>query len=365
MAKLTKIVNGNYIGPNKYKITDSSNGKKEIVFSPDQVLTEGTPVGAEILNEIQKNGLYYLEGTKRVSGKEDIYDCTLEGIDAFEFTRLNVLFKPNVVPTQPTVKLNVSRQVYTLTGKILSANQIGLILVKSELKAYTWASQVEIVNDLTTGGANNALSGEMGKKLKKQVDEKLGKGTFKGDAQDLKDDIDKKEPKITRSNATNSSSDTDVATSKAVKDTMDRTTANMGTTQNGNFPLTSATVGNTYRAANGKLYKCIKAYSGTSISVPNANFEELSIFKNSEKISKMNKIQTGRINIPTNNSTQVIKVSLPEPFSTENYAVALSGTQENIDSNYTACFVSKYAKNYFEITIANSRAFTMSYIAIE
>lgn len=165
MAELTQVVNGRYIGADKYTITDTSDGKKQVVFSPDTVLEEGTPVGAELLNEIQKNGLYYLTGTHRVSGQEDIYDCTLEGIDTFEFTQLNVLFKPNVVPTQPTVKLNVSGQVYTLTGKILSANQIGLILVKSELKAYTWASQVEIVNDLTTGGADKALSGEMGKKL--------------------------------------------------------------------------------------------------------------------------------------------------------------------------------------------------------
>lgn len=166
MAKLTKIINGRYVGPDKYKITDTSDGKKQIVFSPDSVLEEGTPIGAEILNEIQNNGLYYLIGTHRVSGQESIYDCTLEGIDSFEFTQLCVLFKPNTTPTQSTIKLNISGQVYTLANtKILNSNQLGLLLIKSESKAYGWSNYVQVVNDLTTGGADKAGSAEMVKKL--------------------------------------------------------------------------------------------------------------------------------------------------------------------------------------------------------
>lgn len=141
MAKLNKIVNGNYIGPNKYRITDSSDGKKEIVFSPDQTLVEGTPVGAEILNEIQNNGLYYLEGIKRVSGQTDIYDCTLEGIDQFEFKQLAILFKPNADSSNSTVQLNISGQIYTVnsTDNKLKANiNIGLLLTKSNKTAYSW-----------------------------------------------------------------------------------------------------------------------------------------------------------------------------------------------------------------------------------
>lgn len=165
MAELTQVVNGKYIGADKYTITDTSDGKKQITFSPDQVLEQGTPVGAEILNEIQKNGLYYLTGTHRVNGQESIYDCTLVGIDTFEFTQLNVLFKPNVTPTQAIVKLNISGQIYTLAEKLINANQLGLLLVNSEMKAYTWGTKIAIVNDLTTGGADKALSAEMGKQL--------------------------------------------------------------------------------------------------------------------------------------------------------------------------------------------------------
>lgn len=179
MSKLTQVVNGRYVGANKYTIKDAGGGKSTIDFSPDSVLEQGTAVGAEILNEIQKNGLYYLAGTHKVVGQESIYDCTLIGIDTFDFVQLNVLFKPNVVPTQNTVKLNISGQTYVLTDKITNNNQIGLVLVKSELKAYTWGTKITIVDDLTTGGTDKALSAQMGVELNNKKANKSG-DTFTG-----------------------------------------------------------------------------------------------------------------------------------------------------------------------------------------
>lgn len=63
--------------------------------------------------------------------------------------------------------------------------------------------------------------------------------------------------------------------------------SNMGTKQDGVFPLTQAEVGKTYRAGNGKLYKCITAYSGTEITLPNDNFRELSIVENSSRLDNL------------------------------------------------------------------------------
>lgn len=161
MGSLTQVVNGEYIGADKYVIEDAGDGKSTVVFSPDNVLKEGTPVGAELLNEIQKNGLYYLAGTHRVDGQESIYDCTLIGIDTFDFTQLNVLFKPDTKPTQSTIKLNISGEVYTINGNI-GEEQIGIVLVKSNYTAYTWANKTIVINDLTTGGATNALAAQQG-----------------------------------------------------------------------------------------------------------------------------------------------------------------------------------------------------------
>lgn len=52
----------------------------------------------------------------------------------------------------------------------------------------------------------------------------------------------------------------------------------------GNFPLASAVKGAVYLVpTTGKFYICNESYSGKSLSEPNENFEELSVFKNREK----------------------------------------------------------------------------------
>lgn len=56
----------------------------------------------------------------------------------------------------------------------------------------------------------------------------------------------------------------------------------------GTFPLTKAEVNKVYLVPQtGKNYKCIKAYSGTQISVPNENFEDLSVLENRNRLSNL------------------------------------------------------------------------------
>ena len=61
----------------------------------------------------------------------------------------------------------------------------------------------------------------------------------------------------------------------------------VGKVEDGKFPLTSAEVGKVYEAVNGKKYKCIKAYSGSQLSAPNSNFEELSVYANRSKLDNL------------------------------------------------------------------------------
>ena len=57
---------------------------------------------------------------------------------------------------------------------------------------------------------------------------------------------------------------------------------------NGNFPLTSAVKDAVYLVpTTGKFYICNESYSGKSLSEPNENFEELSVFKNREKLDNL------------------------------------------------------------------------------
>lgn len=372
MTKITNFKDLKVEYPNRYKVTeqDGSSKLKTITFEPGEIYQEGTKESAEVFNNINKNCIYRVDGIFTTEGQEEIYDINIQGIEDFEFENLQILVNPSSSNTKESVFIRLNGQKYVvrhnlatvkandiLTGESLlvsldfqkkNADIIGVL--KGELDKKL--DKTAIVNDLTTGGTDKALSGQMGVELKEQIDNKLDKGTYNGNAQDLKNDIDKKEPKITRSNATNSSSTTDVATSKAVKDTFDRTTANMGTTQNGNFPLTSATVGNTYRATNGKLYKCIKAYSGTSISVPNANFEELSIYNNYNRYIESSDTTgtnsngtwtkngvTGEImqwgNSGTYSNGQIKTIILPTAFKDTNYVVIPINTGTTTNNYYS------------------------------
>ena len=65
---------------------------------------------------------------------------------------------------------------------------------------------------------------------------------------------------------------------------------------NGTFPLTAATKGNIYLLpATKKYYICIKDYSGSQLSAPNSNFEELSVYANRSKLDNLIKVE--KINV--------------------------------------------------------------------
>ena len=56
----------------------------------------------------------------------------------------------------------------------------------------------------------------------------------------------------------------------------------------GNFPLTVAVKDAVYLVpATGKFYVCTTAYNGTNLTAPNSNFEELSVYKNRDKLDNL------------------------------------------------------------------------------
>ena len=56
----------------------------------------------------------------------------------------------------------------------------------------------------------------------------------------------------------------------------------------GTFPLTAAVLDGIYLLPEtGKFYVCTKAYSGSNLTAPNANFEELSVWKNRERLGNL------------------------------------------------------------------------------
>ena len=67
---------------------------------------------------------------------------------------------------------------------------------------------------------------------------------------------------------------------------------------NGMFPLSEATAGNVYyHQGNKKFYICKSNYNGTTISVPNMNFEDISIWDNRKRLENLITIkETGNCN---------------------------------------------------------------------
>ena len=76
------------------------------------------------------------------------------------------------------------------------------------------------------------------------------------------------------------------------QDIEDRVVAAVGQL-NGMFPLSEATAGNVYyHQGNKKFYICKSNYNGTTISVPNMNFEDISVWDNRKRLENLFKIDS-------------------------------------------------------------------------
>lgn len=140
MSKLIQVTNGEYIGANKYTIKDAGGGKSTVDFAPDSVIREGTPVGAELLNEIQKNSIPSLEAVRRIDGQDEVYDCQVEGIDTFVFDKINFIVNFDLTNTKTTPFLRIGLLKYPIKflektlnlGDLDSGNRVLLVLDKAK-----------------------------------------------------------------------------------------------------------------------------------------------------------------------------------------------------------------------------------------
>jgi len=78
---------------------------------------------------------------------------------------------------------------------------------------------------------------------------------------------------------------------------------------NGQFPVDQAVEGNVYYfPANQKYYYCLKSQSGRT-SVPNADFEEMSIWANKKKLENFSKLESERLYVPNATFVKVYKIA--------------------------------------------------------
>jgi len=99
----------------------------------------------------------------------------------------------------------------------------------------------------------------------------------------------------------------------------DRVVAAVGK-EDGKFPLTESVAGNIYYfPGNKKFYYCLKSQT-SRVSVPNADFEELSIYQNRKKLENLITLNKGDGNFETNIGGLIIKVfSYPSKIGLNRY----------------------------------------------
>jgi len=78
---------------------------------------------------------------------------------------------------------------------------------------------------------------------------------------------------------------------------------------NGEFPIEQAVAGNIYYfPRNQKYYYCLKSQT-SRVSVPNADFEELSIYQNRKKLENFSRIESERLYVPNATFVKVYKIA--------------------------------------------------------
>lgn len=110
----------------------------------------------------------------------------------------------------------------------------------------------------------------------------------------------------------------------------------VGKVEDGKFPLTSAEVGKVYEAVNGKKYKCIKAYSGSSLNTPNANFIEMSLNNHADRLDNL--FISSNVVIPqwSKKGTIITKeLKIPENYSIADCFVVCRIDTSNLENNST------------------------------
>ena len=157
--------------PQRYEVTDNAGTEnlKTIKFSPGKVYQEGTKETAVIFNNIQKNGLYTVIGTRVIEGNEEIYDVELEGLEEFGIFDINLQLVANSKNTTNSPKLRILNEKYSFV------NNNGTISV----------------GDLTTNNIHVVKIDTVKKTAFLIGSDKLDKGTYPGNASDLNDEISK------------------------------------------------------------------------------------------------------------------------------------------------------------------------------
>lgn len=173
------------------------------------------------------------------------------------------------------------------TGKVsVISKSDGIIVNENDI-------ELNIIDNLTTDSSTRSLSAKQGKKLfdeKQNITDTTLPTTAKTITGSIKELFT---GKVNNTDIVNNLTTT--STGKVLDGRQGPAIVNkingLAGGYSGTFPLTTAVKEGIYLLpGTNKFYVCIENYSGSSLTAPNANFEELSVFQNRNKLENLSKI---------------------------------------------------------------------------
>ncbi|WP_297638578.1 hypothetical protein [uncultured Clostridium sp.] len=153
-GKLTNFKDLKVEYPERYKVIneDLTEETKTIRFLPGVTYQEGTPETAENFNNIQRNSIYEVNGTRITEGQNEIYNIVIEGSEDFTFTDLKLCLVPNETNTKKGPLIRFNGNTYTIKNAQDTVN-IGSLVSKEKIFLNLNFTQktAEIIGVLTGG----------------------------------------------------------------------------------------------------------------------------------------------------------------------------------------------------------------------
>ena len=113
---------------------------------------------------------------------------------------------------------------------------------------------------------------------------------------------------------------------------------------NGMFPLSEAIAGNVYyHQGNKKFYICKSNYNGTTISVPNMNFEDLSIWENRKRLENLytTKEEKTKLTLLQINNVNLNSITESGFYVSPKWDANIVGLPQELDNNNGRAFYLK------------------------
>ena len=241
---------------------------------------------------------------KELEKKQDMTDNRLLTTTKKIWEAINELFnnkleKGGYIGTAKNLLDEISKKASkTLLGRMIvgkgmtadSAGRVSIISKNDGIIVNDNDIQLNIIDNLTTNSSTRSLSAKQGKKLfdeKQNITDTTLPTTAKTITGSIKELFT---GKVNNTDIVNNLTTT--STGKVLDGRQGPAIVNkingLAGGYSGAFPLTTAVKEGIYLLpATNKFYVCVENYSGSSLTAPNANFEELSVFQNRNKLENL------------------------------------------------------------------------------